>query len=72
MDKKAFDFVCQAVYDQFPLLKGIIPEIKPQPNGNQVLIFQSSQKLTEQKAIPIQVRVLIDAYGKIKKISTAR
>jgi len=72
MDKKIFATVCQSVYDQYPLLKGITPEIKHQPDGNQVLIFQISQNLAEQKVIPIQLRVMVDRNGKITKISSSR
>lgn len=72
MEKKVIQAICAKVYEQYPIVDGIIPEIKPQPNGTQLLVFESKGKISNQKAIPIQVRVMIDQNGKIVKLSSSR
>lgn len=72
MENAIIQSICHEVYEQYPIVEGINPEVKPQPNGTQLLLFQSSGKTSGQKAIPIQVRAIIDENGKILKLSSSR
>ncbi len=72
MDQNIINGICKQVYQQFPLISGVIPEIRPQPNESQLFIFQSSGKTSDEKTIPINIRVIVDKNGKILKISSSR
>jgi len=72
MEEEIINEVCKKVYQQFPLVKGMIPEIRPQPNDTRLLIFRSSGKTSDEKTIPINIRVIVDRMGKIVKISSSR
>jgi hypothetical protein len=72
MEKELINNVCKKIYEQFPLVEGIIPEVKPQPNDIQLLVFQSSGKISNQKTIPINIRVVINKMGDILKITSSR
>ena len=72
MENEMMNKICRKVYEQFPFVEGILPDIRPQPNDTKLLIFQASGKASNQKAIPIHVRVLIDKMGEILKITSSR
>ena len=72
MDEAIVNEICKKVYQQFPLIKGVVPEIKPQPNEIQLFVFHSSGKTSDEKTIPINIRVTVDQKGKILKISSSR
>jgi hypothetical protein len=72
MEKQIIQSICEKVYKQYPIVEGVYPEINPQPNGNHLLVFESKGKISTQKAIPIQVRVIVDENGKIIKLSSSR
>jgi hypothetical protein len=72
MDNEFNNEICKKVYQQFPHLKGVIPEIKPQPNDVQIYIFHSSGKTSDEKTIPLTIRVTVDQMGNILKTSSSR
>jgi hypothetical protein len=72
MEKQVIQSICEKVYKAYPMVQGVIPEVRPQPNGTQLLVFESKGKVSAQKAIPIQVRVIVDENGKIVKLSSSR
>ena len=72
MEPEILNQVCKKVYEQFPILDGVTPEIKPQPNDAQLLIFTTSGKLANQKALPIHIRVNVNKMGEIVKITSSR
>jgi hypothetical protein len=72
MEKQVIQSICEKVYKQYPIVEGIFPEVKSQPNGTQLLVFESKGKVSAQKAIPIQVRVVVNENGKIVKLSSSR
>ena len=72
MDQNIINGICKQVYQQFPVISGVIPEIRSQPNEAQLFIFRSSGKTSNEKTIPINIRVIVDKNGKILKISSSR
>jgi len=72
MNEAIVNEICKNVYQQFPLIAGVIPEIRPQPNDIQLFIFHSSGKTSDEKTIPLTIRVTVDQKGKILKISSSR
>jgi hypothetical protein len=72
MDQIIINGICKQVYQQFPLISGVIPEIRPQPNEAQLFIFHSSGKTSDEKTIPVNIRVTVNKKGEILKISSSR
>ena len=72
MDDAIISEICKKIYQQFPLVAGMIPDIKPQPNNIQLFIFHSSGKTSDEKTIPFTIRVTVDQKGKILKTSSSR
>lgn len=72
MEDKALHQVCQAVYRQFPDLKGVRPSVKAQSGDHFQLIFKGSAKTEDGKALSRTVRVTASDSGKIIKLSTSR
>lgn len=72
MDDVIINEICKKVYQQFPLIADVIPEIRPQPNNIQLFIFHSSGKTSDGKTIPLTIRVTANQKGKILKISSSR
>jgi hypothetical protein len=72
METELIHSVCKKIYEQFPMVEGIIPEVRSQPNDTQLLVFQSSGRVSNQKAIPINIRVVINKMGDILKITSSR
>lgn len=72
MNEEIKNEICKNVYQQFPLMTGVTPEIRQQPNKIQLFIFHSSGKTSDQKTIPLTIRVTVDQNGKILKITSAR
>lgn len=72
MEDKALHQVCQAVYRQFPEVKGVKPSVKAQAGDNYQLIFKGSAKTEDGKSLSRTVRVTASESGKILKMSTSR
>jgi hypothetical protein len=72
MDKTLINEVCIKVYQLFPRITGVIPEIKSQPHESYLFIFRSSGSAPDDRVIPINIRVITDEKGKILKTSSSR
>jgi hypothetical protein len=72
MDEAIINEICKKVVQQFPLLAGVIPEVRPQPNDIQLLIFNFGGKTSDEKSIPLTIRVTVDQKGNILKTSSSR
>ncbi len=72
MDKKILDQICQKIYDQFPLVKDVIPEIRSQPHDQILLIFKGSGATEDGHPIDIIVRAVSDQIGRILKTTVSR
>jgi hypothetical protein len=72
MNKTLIDEVCTKVYQLFPRITGVIPEIKSQPHDTYLYIFRSTGTATDDKTIPLNIRVIADGNGRILKTSSSR
>jgi len=72
MDEAIVNEICKKVYQQFPLIAGVLPEIRPQPNDIQLFVFHSSGKTSDDKTIPLTIRVTVGQKGNILKITSSR
>lgn len=75
MDAKTLSGVCEQVYRKYPEVQGIRPKLQPLSKGSvsqHVLIFSSHATSSSGKSIPRVVRVVVNAEGKIVKMSTSK
>lgn len=75
MDAKTLSSICDQVYHKFPEVNGVRPKLQPLSKGTisqHVLIFSSKATGMNGKAIPRVVRVVVNAEGKIVKMSTSK
>lgn len=72
MNAQSKSSVCNAVYRQFPELRGANPTVKDLPGEKYQLIFHGKAKTENGKSLPRTVRVVADENGKILKLSTSR
>lgn len=72
MDAKSKSLVCNAVYRQFPELRGANPTVKELPGEKFQLIFHGKALTENGKSLPRTVRVVADENGKVLKLSTSR
>jgi len=72
MDKKLLTSICNQVYSRFPEIKGSTPHVQPHGDTGQVLIFKGQGTAADGKSILRVVRVVVNADGKIGKITTSR
>jgi len=72
MDQKIIASVSSEVYHSFPEVKGSQPEIRPQGQTRNLLIFHGKGVTEDGKTINRTVRVVVDANGKILKTTTSR
>jgi hypothetical protein len=72
MDKTLINTVRMKVYQLFPRITGVIPEIKSQPHDTYLFIFRSNGTASDNKIIPIDIRVIADANGRVLKTSSSR
>ncbi len=72
MDAKSKSSVCNAVYRQFPELKGTNPTVKELPGDKYQLIFHGKALTENGKSLPRTVRVVADENGRVLKLSTSR
>lgn len=71
MESSAIDHVCQAVYRQFPELRGVRPSVRAS-GGQYLLIFSGKVKTADGKTLPRTVRATASESGSILKLSTSR
>ncbi len=72
MDSRTLAAVCSKIYLRFPGLKGIAPKVQPYPGDKSLLVFKGSGQAPDGRTIPLTVRVVVGADGKIGKITTSR
>ena len=72
MDAKVLSTVCEKVYQQFPEVKGVKPKIQDYSGDKVLLIFQTSVTTADGKKLPRTVRAVVEANGKINKLTTSR
>ena len=71
METNVVDHVSQAVYRQFPELRGVRPSVRK--SGDQyLLIFSGKVKTADGKTLPRIVRVTANDQGSILKMTTSR
>jgi hypothetical protein len=72
MNKTFINEVCAKVYQLFPRITGVVPEIKSQPHNTYLYIFRSSGTGSDDMTIPLNIRVIADGNGRILKTSSSR
>ena len=75
MDKNLIEKVSKTVYRKFPELKGSSPRVnqsKSPINEEYVLVYKAQTTDIRGNKMPRSVRVVVNAGGKIQRISTSR
>jgi hypothetical protein len=72
MDAKSIEKACKQVFAKYPRLAGQSPRVSLQADGRYLLIFSSQAKTMNSKTIESAVRAVVDANGKVLKISSSR
>jgi hypothetical protein len=72
MDTKIIELVCRQIYRQYKEFTGVHPSSSNLPNGNSILAFHANAKTADGKSIGRDLRVTVDAKGRILKITTSR
>lgn len=72
MNANSKSAVCNAVYRQFPEVKGASPSVKQLPGEKYQLVFQGKVTTADGKSMERTVRVVADENGKILKMTTSR
>jgi hypothetical protein len=72
MDSQLIDLVCRQIYRQYREFNGVRPSISKLPTGVSILVFHVSAKTADGKNLERDLRVTVDAKGRILKTSTSR
>jgi hypothetical protein len=72
MDRQIIASVSREVYHNFPEVKGSQPEIRPQGQTRNLLVFHGKSTTEDGRTINRTVRVVVDVNGKIIKTTTSR
>ena len=74
MDQQIKSRINQKVYQQYPAVKGVNPKVQLQSKtkGTYLFTYKSSATVSNNKKLPIIVKVVCTAEGKILKMSTSR
>jgi hypothetical protein len=72
MDKAMLQAVCQHVYSHHPEVRNAQPKVTEQEDGKYLVIFTGTAFGANGKPIPRTVRAVVDADGKITKLSSSR
>lgn len=72
MEKSILNAVCQQVYSRHPEVRNSQPNITEQSDGKFLVIFTGTAFGSNGKPIPRTVRAVVDANGKITKLSSSR
>jgi len=72
MDTRALQTVCSQVAQRFPEMKGVKPKVTDYQASQVLLVFKTSAKTADGRAIQRTVRVVASAEGKISKMTTSR
>ncbi len=72
MDKSILNKVCQQVYNRHPEVRNTQPKVTEQEDGKFLVIFMGTAFGSNGKPIPRTIRAVVDADGKITKLSSSR
>lgn len=72
MNDAALEQVCKQVYQKFPALRGTPPQVQTYAAEQFLLLFKSTAKTADGRALNQTVRVVASADGTIKKMTTSR
>lgn len=72
MDAKTISTVCKQVYQKFPEVNGAKPKVKEQAGESFLLIFEGTGTTASGASIRRTVRAVVNANGKITKLTTSR
>lgn len=72
MDAKTISTVSKQVYQKFPEVRGAKPKVKEQPGDSFLLIFEGTGTTASGASIKRTVRAVVNANGKITKLTTSR
>jgi hypothetical protein len=72
MDTKIIDLICRQIYRQYKEFSGARPSSSNLPNGNSILVFHTNMKTADGKSMDRDLRVTVDAKGRILKTTTSR
>lgn len=72
MDQKTISSVSKQVYQKFPEVRGTAPKVKPQTGETTLLIFEGKATAADGRIIQRTVRAIVNAAGKITKLTTSR
>lgn len=72
IEKELEDKINLSVYQQFPYLEDVEPEIKQTEKEKILLIYKGQVKTASGHPLPVTIRVVADRTGKIIKLTTSR
>jgi hypothetical protein len=72
MEKSILTKVCTQVFSRHPEVRNTQPTITEQEDGKFLLVFMGTAFGANGKPIPRTIRAVVDANGKIVKISSSR
>jgi hypothetical protein len=72
MDQHKISSICKDIYRKFPEVSGTKPEIRPQGETRNLLIFHGKGETADGKKITRTVRVVVEQSGKVVKVTTSR
>lgn len=72
MDTKTLQAVCKKVYQQYPEVRGVSPKVKSQSADTYLLVFQGRGTTADGRAINRTVRAVVNASGKITKLTSSK
>jgi len=72
MDAKTISAVCKQVYQKFPEVNGSKPKVKEQSAETYLFIFDGVGTTASGAILKRTVRAVVNANGKITKLTTSR
>ncbi len=75
MDAKTISGICEQVYRKYPEVRGARPKLQPLSKGpvsQHVLIFTGKSSTDSGRSLSHTVRVVVNAEGKIVKMSSSK
>jgi len=72
MDSIIIDLVSRQIYRQYKEFAGVRPTSSNLPNGSSVLVFHANVRTADGKNMGRDLRVTVDAKGRILKTTTSR
>jgi hypothetical protein len=75
LSKSQVDAICRQVYRRFPELRGARPRVRTEGrNGREryVLSFKGTVRASDGASLPVSVRAVADANGRVIKMTSSR